>query len=207
LVFFEQRASTESQADFFESPLPQIEMIIDQDLISKVNDLTILKRRSSLLFFFVFLLTAVGLSKIIELTVLDRQEYLTESEKNRIINIPIYPARGLIKLSNGEIIAEKIETHDLSIKKSLIQQSSTQINDLQRILLKPELEIQSNISQITNSSDEVILIAGLSSEQLAKYQINKEKWPSIELKTGLRRFLPPKNVFSHVVGHLGEVTK
>ncbi len=58
----------------------------------------------------------LGLSKIIELTVLDRQEYLTESEKNRIINIPIYPARGLIKLSNGEIVAENIVTHDLIIK-------------------------------------------------------------------------------------------
>ena len=182
-------------------------MRTDQDLINNVNDLERLKRRSSLLFFFVFLLTVVGLSKIIELTVLDRQEYLTESEKNRIINIPIYPARGLIKLSNGEIIAENIVTHDLSIKKSLFDQSLTQINDLQRILLEPELEIQSNISQITNSSDELILIPGLSSEQLAKYQINKEKWPSIELKTRLRRFLPHKNVFSHVVGHLGEVTK
>ena len=182
-------------------------MRTDQDLISNVNDLKRLKRRSSLLFFFVFLLMVLGLSKIIELTVLDRQEYLTESEKNRIINIPIYPARGLIKLSNGEIIAENIVTHDLLIKKSLFDQSSTEINDLQRILLEPELEIQSNISQITNSSDELILIPGLSSEQLAKYQINKEKWPSIELKTRLRRFLPHKNVFSHVVGHLGEVTK
>ena len=182
-------------------------MRTDQDLISNVNDLKRLKRRSSLLFFFVFLLTVVGLSKIIELTVLDRQEHFTESEKNRIINVPIYPARGLIKLSNGEIIAENIVMHDLSIKKSLFNQSLTQINDLQRILLEPELEIQSNISQITNSSDELILIPGLNSEQLAKYQVNKEKWPSIEIKTRLRRFLPHKNVFSHVVGHLGEVTK
>ncbi len=182
-------------------------MRTDQDLISNVNDLERLKRRSSLLFFFVFLLTVVGLSKIIELTVLDRQEYFTESEKNRIINVPVYPARGLIKLSNGEIIAENIVMHDLSIKKSLFDQSSTEINDLQRVLLEPELEIQSNISQITDSSDELILIPGLSSEQLAKYQINKEKWPAIELKTRLRRFLPHKNVFSHVVGHLGEATK
>ena len=64
-----------------ESPLPQIAMRTDQDLISNVNDLKRLKQRSSILFFFVFLLTVVGLSKIIELTVLDGQEYLTESEK------------------------------------------------------------------------------------------------------------------------------
>ena len=182
-------------------------MRTDQDLINNVNDLRRLKRRSSFLFFFAFLLIAVALYKIIELTVLDRQEYLTESEKNRIINVPIYPARGLIKLSNGEIIAENIVTHDLSIKKSLFNQSSTEINDLQRILLETGLEIQSNVSQITNGSDELILISGLSSEQLAKFEMNKEKWPSIELQTRLRRFLPHKNVFSHVVGHLGEVTK
>ena len=182
-------------------------MRTDQDLINNVNDLRRLKRRSSFLFFFAFLLIAVALYKIIELTVLDRQEYFTESEKNRIINVPIYPARGLIKLSNGEIIAENIVTHDLSIKKSLFNQSSTEINDLQRILLETGLEIQSNVSQITNGSDELILISGLSSEQLAKFQMNKEKWPSIELQTRLRRFLPHKNVFSHVVGHLGEVTK
>ena len=181
-------------------------MRTNQDLISNVNDLRRLKQRSSFLFFFVFLLIVIGLFKIIELTVLDRKEYFTESEKNRIINVPIYPARGLIKLSNGEIIAENIVTHDLSIKSSLFDQSSAEINDLQRILLEPRLAIQSNISQITNSSDEIILISGLNSEQLAKYQIHKEKWPTIELKTQLRRFLPHKNVFSHVVGHLGEVT-
>ncbi len=182
-------------------------MRTDRDLKNNVNDLRRLKRRSSFLFFFVFLLIVIGLSKIIELTVLDRQEYFTESEKNRIINVPIYPARGLIKLSNGEIIAENIVTHDLLIKKSLVDQSSTEINDLLRILLEPGLEVQSNASQITNSSDELIVISRLSSEQLAKYQINKEKWPFVELKTQLRRFLPHKNVFSHAVGHLGEVTK
>jgi penicillin-binding protein 2 len=182
-------------------------MRTDQDLISNVNDLRRLKQRSSFLFLFVFLLIVVGLSKIIELTVLDRQEYLTESENNRIINVPIYPARGLIKLSNGEIVAENIVTHDLLIKKSLFDRKSTEINDLQRIFLEPGSEIKSNVSQATNSSDELILISGLNSEQLAKYQINKEKLPSIELKTRLRRFLPHKNVFSHVVGHLGEVTK
>jgi Cell division protein FtsI/penicillin-binding protein 2 len=182
-------------------------MRTDQDLINNVNDLRRLKQRSSLLFIFVFLLIVIGLFKIIQLTVLDRQEYITESENNRIINVPIYPARGLIKLSDGEIIAENIVIHDLLIKKSLFDKESTEIIDLQRIFSEPGFEINLNVSQTTNGSDELVLISGLNSEQLAKFQINKEKLPSIELKTRLRRFLPHKNVFSHVVGHLGEVTK
>ena len=105
-------------------------MRIDQDLRSNEKDLRALKQRSSFLFFFIFLLMIVGLFKIIELTVIDRLEYFSESEKNRIINVPIYPARGLIKLSNGEVVAENIVTHELTIKKSLIDSSSTEINDL-----------------------------------------------------------------------------
>ena len=64
-------------------------MKIDQGLTNRSNDLRRLKQRSSVLFLLVFLFIVVGITKIIKLTVIDRQEYFTESEKNRIINIPI----------------------------------------------------------------------------------------------------------------------
>ena len=189
------------------SSLSQIAMKIDQGLASRGNDLRRLKRRSSVLFLLVFLLIVVGLTKIIKLTVIDRQEYFTESEKNRIINIPIYPARGLIKLSSGEIVAENIVTHQLVVKKSLLDKSTNEIEDLKEMLYEDRVEIEKDKAGIVNGSDEVTLFSNLNSKQLAKYQVNKERWPSIYMKTQLRRFLPHKNVFSHVVGHLGEVTK
>jgi len=182
-------------------------MKIDQGLTNRSNDLKRLKQRSSVLFLLVFLFIVVGLTKIIKLTVIDRQEYFTESEKNRIINIPLYPARGLIKLSSGEIVAENIVTHQLAVKSSLLDKSTNAIEDLKEMLSEDWVEIEKGNVNIINGSDEVILFSNLNSEQLAKYQVNKERWPSIYMKTQLRRFLPHKNVFSHVVGHLGEVTK
>ncbi len=182
-------------------------MKIDQGLTNRSNDLRKLKRRSSVLFLLVFLFIVVGLTKIIKLTVIDRQEYFTESEKNRIINIPLYPARGLVKLSSGEIVAENIVTHQLAVKSSLLDKSTNEIEDLKELLSEDWVEIEKGNTNIINGSDEVILFSNLNPEQLAKYQVNKERWPSIYIKTQLRRFLPHKNVFSHVVGHLGEVTK
>ena len=182
-------------------------MRIDQDLRSNEKDLRALKQRSSFLFFFIFLLMIVGLFKIIELTVIDRQEYFSESEKNRIINVPIYPARGLIKLSNGEVVAENIVTHELTIKKSLIDSSSTEINDLLNEFSERSYSADIDSLKSGTGSDEIILVSSLNPQQLAKFQINEEKWPSITLKSQLRRFLPHKNTFSHIVGHLGEVTK
>tara|TARA_Y100001936_G_scaffold209884_1_gene216332 strand:- start:918 stop:2762 length:1845 start_codon:yes stop_codon:yes gene_type:complete len=182
-------------------------MKIDQGLSNRVNELRRLKQRSSVLFLLVFLLIVVGLTKIIKLTVIDRQEYFSESEKNRIINIPIYPPRGLIKLSSGEIVAENIVTHELVIKKSLLAESTNEIKDLKEILFEDWVENEKDNVKLINDSDEIILSSTLNLEQLAKYQVNKERWPSIYLKTQLRRFLPHKNTFSHVVGHLGQVTK
>ena len=182
-------------------------MKIDQGLAYREGDLRRLKQRSSVLFLLVFLLIVVGLTKIVKLTVIDRQEYFTESEKNRIINIPIYPARGLIKLSSGEVVAENIVTHELAIKKSLLDKSTNEIKDLKEMLSEDWIESEKGEAELINGSDEIILFSNINLKQLAKYQLNKERWPSIYLKTQLRRFLPHKNVFSHVVGHLGQVTK
>ena len=136
-------------------------MRIDQDLRSSEKDLRALKQRSSFLFFFIFLLMIIGLIKIIELTVIDRQEYFSESEKNRIINVPIYPARGLIKLSNGEIVAENIVTHELTIKQSLIDSSSTEINDLLNEISERSYSVDLDLLKSGTGSDEIILLLSL----------------------------------------------
>ena len=59
-----------------------------------------LRSRSGVIFSFLLILIIAGIFKIIQLTVLDRVDYVAVSDKNRIINIPIYPARGLIKLED-----------------------------------------------------------------------------------------------------------
>ena len=182
-------------------------MLINQGLNNSKNDLRKLKQRSSVLFILVIILMIVGLTKIIELTVIDRQEYFAESESNRIINVPIYPARGLIKLASGEIVAENLVMHDLTIKRSLFDKSAREINDLREMLSGSSTKFGKTNLKIINNSDEIILYSSLDSSELAKYQLNKDRWPSVELKTQLRRYLPHKNLFSHVVGHLGEVTK
>ena len=126
-------------------------MLINQGLNSK-NDLRKLKQRSSVLFIFVSILVIVGLTKIIELTVIDRQEYFAESESNRIINVPIYPARGLIKLVDGEIVAENVVMHDLTIKRSLFDKSASEINDLREMLSGSSTKFgKTNLKIITNS--------------------------------------------------------
>ena len=83
-------------------------MKIIQDLKKDEKEIQSLKSRSRIVLVVISFLILVGLFKIIQLTILDNNDYVTESDKNRIINMPLFPARGLIQLQDGTIIAENI---------------------------------------------------------------------------------------------------
>ena len=74
-----------------------------------------LQKRSVFLFLLVSLLGIVTLFQIVKLTILDSILYTTLSDENRIISVPIYPSRGLIKLSNDEIVVENIVSQALTM--------------------------------------------------------------------------------------------
>ena len=101
-----------------------------QDLRRDEKDTQSLRSRSGVIFFFLLILIISGVFKILQLTVLDRVNYEAESDKNRIINIPIYPARGLIKLEDGTLVAENIVTKDLYIKTKFYESSMDQVEKL-----------------------------------------------------------------------------
>ena len=76
---------------------------------------TKLTKRSTFLLVLVGLFGFITLFQLVKLTVLDSGLYTTISDENRIVRVPIYPSRGLIKLSNGEIVTENIVSQALTI--------------------------------------------------------------------------------------------
>ena len=175
-----------------------------QDLRKDEKDAQSLRSRSGVLFSFLLILIIAGIFKIIQLTVLDRVDYVAVSDKNRIINIPIYPARGLIKLEDGTIIAENIVTKGLYIERKLFDTSRDQIEKLYTQILDESRAFDDQKLQIKNE-EKIWLVRSLSQKELAKYEVHKNSMPSIKLEAKLRRYLPHRNLFSHVVGHLGLV--
>ena len=106
-----------------------------QDLKKDEQDVLFLKRRSKVVFAFLFILILASIFKVFQLTVLERANYSVESEKNRIIEVPIFPSRGLITLEDGTIIAENIVTQGIFIQGSLLESSKDQLDILYRDVL------------------------------------------------------------------------
>ena len=181
-------------------------MKIIQDLKKDEKEIQSLKSRSRIVLVFISFLILVGLFKIIQLTILDNNDYVTESDKNRIINIPLFPARGLIQLQDGTIIAENIVFQGIYINRKFIDSSGAQIE----LLYKKILQDRPKFSHLSNKGEfkeKIWLVDNLNEKELARYELYKNSLPNIKLETSLRRFLPHKNLFSHVVGHMGRITR
>jgi len=180
------------------------------DLQSQEASLKGLKRRSRIILFFLFFISLASALQIIKLTVIDQENYVTESENNRIIRVPVYPARGLIGLAkDNSLLVENIVAQQLRINLKSTADLDSTIKDIQETIGIPEETVRAFYKALSSNSrnSNITLIDDLSEEQVAKYLVNKERWPSSDLDAYLKRYVIDSSLFSHVLGYTGSVSK
>ena len=95
-------------------------------------------------------------------------DYVTESDRNRIINMPLFPSRGLIQLQDGTIIAENIVFQGIYINRKFIDSSGAQIE----LLYKKILQDRPKFSHLSNKGEfkeKIWLVDNLNEKELISY--------------------------------------
>ena len=179
------------------------------DLQSQEASLRGLKARSRIILFLLLIISLAGVIQIVKLTVIDQENYVTESEKNRIIRVPVYPARGLIGLAkDNKLLVENIVAQKLTINFKSTTDIASTILDIQKTIGIPE-EVVPTFYKVLSSNPRnrnITLMDDLTEEQVAKYLVNKERWPSSNLEAYLKRYVIDNSLFSHVVGYTGAIS-
>ena len=101
----------------------------------------LLRRRSNFLFLLILLVGLVTFFQITKLTVLDANIYTTIAEENRIVRVPIYPSRGLIKFSDEELLVENIVSQALTLIPAKTSKLEKTLEELRLSLNLNEEEI------------------------------------------------------------------
>ena len=169
----------------------------------------LLRRRSNFLFLLILLVGLVTFFQITKLTVIDANIYTTIAEENRIIRVPIYPSRGLIKFSDEELLVENIVSQALTLIPSKTAKLEKTLEELRLSLNLKEEEIvdfKKRLDKNDTTYESLVLIQNLTQEQLAKYIVEKARWPSTSIKAQLMRFNIMGSLFSHITGHIGPVS-
>lgn len=159
------------------------------------------------------LLFAIGLLgvviwRLVQLQIVDYEQYAERAQGNRVRTQPVAPIRGLLLDRNGRVLAENLPAYQLE----LVPEQVADIGDtLQRLAALglvnaddiPELEAASRKRQRFRP---VTLNPRMSDEEIALFAVNRPRFPGVDFQPRLVRHYPHGEAVAHVVGYVSALT-
>ena len=141
------------------------------------------------------------------LQVIQHQHYQTLAESNRIAIVPIVPNRGVITDRNGIVLAQSYSAYTLEVMPSRVKNLEETIDELARVV-----DIQARdrrrfrrLLEETKNLESLPLRTRLTDEEVARFAVNRYRFPGVEVKARLFRQYPFGELASHVIGYIGRI--
>lgn len=162
--------------------------------------LTIAAGIALLLFLLLFL-------RFFYLQVIQHEHYRTLAENNRISIVPIVPNRGLILDRNGVVLAHNYSAYTLEITPSKVDNLEALINQLARLVEitpKDRKRFRKLLDESKNI-ESLPIRTRLNDVEVARFAVNRYRFPGVEIKARLFRHYPLGKMASHVVGYISRI--
>jgi penicillin-binding protein 2 len=174
------------------------------------RDLHRFRLRLSAIAAMVFVCFGLLLTRFIWLQVIKHSDYAAQAEDNRIAVVPIVPNRGLILDRNGVVLARNYSAFTLEITPSKL-----------RIPLEDMIDELSKVVEVTHKDRRrfkklmeeskhfasVPLRTRLTDEEVARFTVNRFRYPGVEIQARLFRQYPLGETASHVIGYIGRINQ
>ena len=182
------------------------------DLLSPIKDHHSERRlfitRVILSSFIAALLLGLVVARLVQLQVIDYELFAEKSQGNRVRIEPVPPIRGLVFDRNHNVIAENLPAYQLELVPE-------QVDDLDRTLLELAalgLIDPALIPDIRDASRRgprfkpVTLNPRLSDDEIAKFAVERPRFPGVDFKPRLVRSYPHGPAIAHAVGYVGALS-
>jgi penicillin-binding protein 2 len=142
-----------------------------------------------------------------KLQVLDHEIYATRSEANRIKARPVVPGRGLIYDRTGRLLAENVPAFRLDVTPDKVQDMAATLEGLKGIFALDEEDIErfNQSRKARRSFLPVTLKLRVGDEEMARFAVDRWRYPGVELEPYLTRRYPFGDLFGHIIGYVGRV--
>lgn len=154
------------------------------------------------------LLALCGLfARFVYLQLYKHEHYRTLAESNRVAIIPIVPNRGVITDRNGVVLAQSYSAYTLELTPSKIRDLEATIDALATIVdIQPrDRKRFRKLLDESKNFESMPLRTRLTDEEVARFAVNRYRFPGVEIKARLFRQYPFGEVASHVVGYIGRI--
>ena len=177
------------------------------ELRNPEREVFLFRRRLSLVAFLVFVAFCGLFGRFFYLQVVQHAHFETLAETNRIAIVPIVPNRGVITDRNGVVLAQSYSAYTLEITPSRVKDLDETIDRLAGIVdiqprdrkrFRKQLEEAKNFESLP-------IRTRLTDDEVARFAVNRYRFPGVDIKARLFRNYPFGEVASHVVGYISRI--
>jgi len=157
-----------------------------------------------------FIMLVMGLtliSRYVDLQVNQFQDFVTDSDNNRVHVRPAAPTRGVIYDRNGEILADNRPTSNLSIIRERADDLDQLINKVGSLITLTDNDITRFYSRLKRRKpfEATPLKFNLTEKEQAILAVNQHILDGTKISAKLTRFYPKRDLFTHVLGYVGRI--
>ncbi|MEO8136472.1 MAG: penicillin-binding protein 2 [Betaproteobacteria bacterium] len=177
------------------------------ELKNPERELYLFRRRLALAGGAVVLAFLALLGRFMYLQVVMQSHYATLAESNRISLVPAVPNRGVITDRNGVVLAQSFSAYTLEVTPSKVknlEDTVEQLATLVEITPRDRKRFRKLLDESKNF-ESMPLRTRLTDEEVARFAVNRYRFPGVEVKARLFRQYPFGEVASHVIGYIGRI--
>lgn len=159
--------------------------------------------------FAVILLFVAAITRLVQLQIFDHQGYAQAARQNRVRVQPIPPPRGLIYSRSGQLLAENVPSYTLAVIPDEVHHLAATLKALGKIVrLTPEdLRSFKALRTVTPGYRAIPLATHLDQKDLARFAVDRYRFPGVEIESRLRRYYPYANLTADTVGYVGRISE
>ncbi|MGB0750930.1 MAG: penicillin-binding protein 2 [Gammaproteobacteria bacterium] len=158
---------------------------------------------------FVALAFLILILRMAHLQVTEYDHFRTLSENNRVKILPLEPTRGLIFDRNGVVLAQNVPTYSLDVVPEAVEDITVLLEQLREMVVITEGD-ERRFRQALNEQgrfDNVPLRLRLTEEEVARFAVNRHRFPGVDIRARLSREYPLGSLMAHVVGYMNRITE
>lgn len=154
------------------------------------------------------LLLGVVIARLVQLQVIEHEEFAEKSQGNRIRIEAVPPIRGLIYDRKGRVLAENLPAYQLE----LIPEQVPDLDDTLARLAKLGLIALSDVDRIRQLSRSgprfkpVTLRFRLTDDEIAEFALQRPRFQGVDFQPRLIRHYPHGELTAHAIGYVGAIT-
>jgi penicillin-binding protein 2 len=182
-------------------------VLASQELKNPERELYYFRRRLTIAAGLIVLLFAGLLARFVDLQIIQHRHYQTLAESNRIAIVPIVPNRGVITDRNGVVLAQSYSAYTLEVTPARVRSLDETIDGLAGLVeIQPrDRKRFKRLLEESKNLESLPIRNRLTDEEVARFAVNRYRFPGVEIKARLFRQYPFGEMASHVIGYIGRI--